>query len=89
MKITTFNSQKGPKAVGPYSTAKIYNHTVYVSGQIPLDPSTGNVVSDNLEEQVRRAMENLKITLEELNCSLDMVLRCTLYLSVPLILFRT
>ena len=49
MKISTFNSQKGPKAVGPYSTAKIHNNTVYVSGQLPLDPSTGNLVSENLE----------------------------------------
>lgn len=48
MKITTLNSQKGPKALGPYSTAKIFNHTLYVSGQIPLDPATGNVVSDKL-----------------------------------------
>ena len=82
MSIRTFNTQLGPKAIGPYSTIKIYNATLYVSGQIGLDPTTGNMVSDSLEEQTHRAMLNLKTVLSEVGCKMEQILRCTLYLTV-------
>jgi len=54
--IKTFNTTLGPKAIGPYSTAKIFNGLMYVSGQIGIDPKTSDLVSDDVEQQTRRAM---------------------------------
>jgi 2-iminobutanoate/2-iminopropanoate deaminase len=46
--IKTFNTSLGPKAIGPYSTAKIFNGAMYVSGQVGIDPKTGELVSEDL-----------------------------------------
>jgi 2-iminobutanoate/2-iminopropanoate deaminase len=46
--IKTFNTTLGPKAIGPYSTAKIFNGVMYLSGQIGIDPKTGELVSDDV-----------------------------------------
>jgi 2-iminobutanoate/2-iminopropanoate deaminase len=54
--IKTFNTALGPKAIGPYSTAKIFNGLMYVSGQIGIDPKTSELVSDDVELQTRRAL---------------------------------
>ena len=54
--IKTFNTTLGPKAIGPYSTAKIFNGLMYVSGQIGIDPKTSELVSDDVEDQTRRAL---------------------------------
>jgi 2-iminobutanoate/2-iminopropanoate deaminase len=54
--IKTFNTVLGPKAIGPYSTARIYNGVMYVSGQIGIDPKTSELISDDVEQQTRRAM---------------------------------
>ena len=80
--IKTFNTTLGPKAIGPYSTAKIFNGVMYLSGQIGIDPKTGELVSDDVEKQAVMALNNLKTILEETKCSLDYVLRCTVYLTV-------
>ncbi len=80
--IKTFNSTLGPKAIGPYSTAKVFNGVMYVSGQIGINPQTGELVSDDVEEQTRQAMENLKTILAETKCNFNYVLKCTLFLKV-------
>lgn len=80
--IKTFNTALGPKAIGPYSTAKIFNGVMYLSGQIGIDPQTGELVSDDVEKQATMALNNLKTIVEETKCSLDNVLRCTVYLTV-------
>lgn len=80
--IKTFNTALGPKAIGPYSTAKIFNGVMYLSGQIGIDPQTGELVSDDVEKQATMALNNLKTIVEEAKCSLDNVLRCTVYLTV-------
>jgi 2-iminobutanoate/2-iminopropanoate deaminase len=54
--IKTYNTVQGPKAIGPYSTVKVFNGTMYVSGQVGLDPKTGELISQDLEIQVRRAL---------------------------------
>lgn len=46
--IKTFNTALGPKSIGPYSTAKVFNGTLYVSGQVGLDPKTGELISQDL-----------------------------------------
>jgi 2-iminobutanoate/2-iminopropanoate deaminase len=81
MEKQVFNSTKGPKARGPYSSATILGNLVFVSGQGPIDPETDKFVGETVEEQTRRVLENIKIILEELGSSLDKVLKCNVYLS--------
>lgn len=81
MEKQVFNSTKGPKARGPYSSATILGNLVFVSGQGPIDPETDKFVGETVEEQTRRVLENVKIILEEVGSSLDKVLKCNVYLS--------
>lgn len=69
-----------PQAIGPYSQAVIHNGLVYLSGQIPLDPATNNLVEDNIVVQTRRVIENLQAILEATGSSLEKVLKTTVYL---------
>lgn len=69
-----------PAAIGPYSQAVRWNGLVYVSGQIPLDPATGQVVEGGIEEQTVRVLENLKAVLEAAGAQLDTVLKTTIFL---------
>ncbi|MFN0103571.1 MAG: RidA family protein [Bryobacteraceae bacterium] len=73
-------TDEAPKAIGPYSQAIIYGNTVYCSGQIPLDPATGQLVEGGIAEQTARVLENLKAVLEAAGSSLDRVLKTTVFL---------
>ncbi|MCF7914995.1 MAG: RidA family protein [Spirochaetaceae bacterium] len=73
-------TDKAPAAVGPYSQAVAWGNTVYVSGQLPLDPAQGKIVAESIEDQTRQAMENLKSILEEAGSSLDRLLKVTIFL---------
>jgi 2-iminobutanoate/2-iminopropanoate deaminase len=66
--------------MGPYSQAVIDGGTVYVAGQGPVDPQTGQLDLSDIRSQTRRTIENLKAILEAAGSSLDGVLRCTVYL---------
>jgi 2-iminobutanoate/2-iminopropanoate deaminase len=70
-----------PKAIGPYSQAVKANGVVYTSGQIALDPATGNLVEGSFEEQVHRVMRNLEAVLREAGSGFDRVLRATVYVT--------
>lgn len=74
-------SNQAPQAIGPYSQAIISNGFAFLSGQIPLDPATGQVVAGGITEQTVRVMENLKAVLEECGTSLDHVVKTTVYLT--------
>jgi 2-iminobutanoate/2-iminopropanoate deaminase len=76
-----FLTTKGPKAVGPYSTAVIHGDTVFVSGMIPLDPATGKVVEGGIEEQTRQALENVKTVLGEMNLTMQDALKVSVFLT--------
>ena len=69
-----------PAAIGPYSQAMILGDLVYTSGQIPLDPGTGQMVEGGIEEQSRRVMENLAAVLEAAGSSLKQVVKTTCFL---------
>ncbi len=69
-----------PQAIGPYSQAVEAGELVFVSGQIPLDPATGNIVPGDIKEQTRRVMENGKAILAEAGCGMDEVVKTTIYL---------
>ncbi len=73
-------TEKAPKAVGPYSQAVKYGNLLFVSGQIPLDPETGNLVAGNISDQARRVLANLKAVIEAAGMTLDNVLKCTCFL---------
>jgi reactive intermediate/imine deaminase len=69
-----------PQAIGPYSQAVRAGNTVYLSGQIPLDPATGELVGGGFEDQARRVFENLKAVAAAAGTSLDAAVRVTIYL---------
>ena len=74
-------TDRGPKAIGPYSQAIRANGFLFVSGQIPLDPATQQLVAGGVRAQAERVLENLKGILEAAGSSLDRVLRATVFLA--------
>jgi len=74
-------TDKAPAAIGPYSQAVRAGDTVYLSGQIPLDPSTGLLVEGDISAQARRSFENLKAVCEAAGGSLGDIVRLGLYLT--------
>ncbi|MCA0298227.1 MAG: RidA family protein [Proteobacteria bacterium] len=75
------HTDHAPAAIGPYSQAVRAGTTVYFSGQIPLDPATGNLVDGDIAAQARRAFDNLKAVAEAAGGSLDRIVRLGLYLT--------
>ncbi|MGE5246655.1 MAG: RidA family protein [Betaproteobacteria bacterium] len=74
-------SAHAPKAIGPYSAAVRAGRAVYVSGQIPLDPATGQMVDGDVAAQTRRVMENLKAVLEAAGLTFAHVVKTTIFLA--------
>jgi 2-iminobutanoate/2-iminopropanoate deaminase len=72
-------TESAPKAIGPYSQAVIYNGVAYLSGQIPLDPASGQIVEGDIAAQTERVLENLKAVLAACGSSLGQVLKTTVY----------
>ena len=73
-------TDRAPKAIGPYSQAVRANGFVFLSGQIPLDPGTGEMVQGDIVEQTQRVMQNLEAVLTAAGSSFDKVVRATIYL---------
>ncbi len=76
-----FYSERVPKPKGPYSQAVIHNGLLYISGQVPLDPVSGEVVRASIEEETEAALNNIKIMVEEAGSSMEAVLKVTCYLA--------
>ncbi|QEA38313.1 RidA family protein [Pistricoccus aurantiacus] len=74
------NTDKAPAAIGPYSQAIKAGNTVYFSGQIPLDPGTMELVSEDFETQARQVFKNLSAVCEEASGSLKDIVKLNLYL---------
>lgn len=75
------NTARAPAAIGPYSQAVRRGGSVYLSGQIPLDPDSGLLIEGDIDAQARRAFDNLKAVCEAAGGSLDDVVRLGLYLT--------
>ncbi|MCK4533987.1 MAG: RidA family protein [Syntrophobacterales bacterium] len=75
------NTSRAPRPVGPYSQAVKANGWLYISGQIPIDPETGEPVGGPFELQARRALNNLKEILEAGGSGLDRVIKVTIFLT--------
>jgi len=77
---TRISTDKAPAAIGPYSQAVRIGDFLYTSGQVALDPATGQIVAGGIEEQTRRVLENLKAVLEAAGASLAQVFKTTVFL---------
>ena len=73
-------TDKAPKAIGPYSQAIVANGLIFASGQIPIDPATGELNNGPFEEQTRQVLKNLTAVLEAAGSSLDGVVKATVFL---------
>jgi 2-iminobutanoate/2-iminopropanoate deaminase len=78
--LQVVTTDSAPRAIGPYSQAIVHNGMVFVSGQIPLDPATNQLISGPIGEQTRRVLSNISAILKEAGSSLDQVLKTTVYL---------
>ncbi|OAA83487.1 RidA family protein [Clostridium ljungdahlii] len=79
MEKEIISTKKAPGAVGPYSQAVKVGNFLFTSGQIPLDPSTGELVSSDIKKATERSLENIKALLEEAGTSFDKVIKTTVY----------
>ena len=75
------SSPNAPRAIGPYSPAVRAGQLLFVSGQIPIDPATGNMIDGDVAAQARRVMENLGALLQAAGLSFASVVRTTIYLA--------
>ncbi len=73
-------TNKAPQAIGPYSQAVVHDGIAYVSGQIPMDPASGDLVGGDVAVQTERVLENLKAILAACGSSMADVLKVTVYL---------
>lgn len=81
MEPSTIHTDLAPAAVGPYSQALVYGGLVFASGQIPLDPATGQIVGTTPAEQTAQAMRNLAAVLEASGSGLNLLLKTTIFLT--------
>ena len=75
------STNKAPEAVGPYSQAVKYNNLLFISGQVSINPETGELEKESVAEETKRALLNIQQILIEAGSSLDKVLKCNVYLS--------
>ena len=80
MKKKVIQTDKAPKALGPYSQAIQAGNLLFLSGQIPIDPATGELVAGDIAEKTRRVMENIKAVLESQGLSMEDVVKSTVFL---------
>ena len=81
MTRTPINTDNAPAAIGTYSQAIRHGDTVYISGQIPVDPATGKVVSDDIEAQIEQVFKNLAAVAAAAGSDLDRALKVTVFLT--------
>jgi len=77
----SFSSDNAPKAIGPYSQAVRVGDLLFLSGQVPLDPTTGQLIEGDISAQTRRVMENLGAVLKSAGLSFADVARTTIFLA--------
>ncbi len=81
MQLEKVSTASAPAAIGPYSQAVICNNMVFTSGQIPINPATGNVEAQTIEEQTEQVMKNLGAVLEAAGSSFEKVVKTTCFLA--------
>jgi len=79
MNKTVINTSNAPAPIGPYNQAILTGNTLYVSGQIPIDPSSGEMIVNSIEEETRMVMTNLGKILEKAGMDYNNVVKCTIF----------
>jgi 2-iminobutanoate/2-iminopropanoate deaminase len=79
--MKTIATDKAPAAIGPYSQGKVVGNLVFFSGQIPLDPASGEIKGSNIAEQTTCICENIGTLLAEAGCTYDSVVKTTCFLA--------
>jgi 2-iminobutanoate/2-iminopropanoate deaminase len=79
--VEAFSSPGAPKAIGPYSPAVRAGQLLFVSGQVPIDPATGGMVSGDIQTETRRVMENIGALLAAAGLDFSAVVRTTVFLA--------
>tara|TARA_R110000737_G_scaffold254611_1_gene263922 strand:- start:1316 stop:1696 length:381 start_codon:yes stop_codon:yes gene_type:complete len=75
------NTSNAPAPIGPYNQAILSNGTLYISGQIPLNPKSGKLVSGDIKKETKQSMENLKAILTEAEMTFENVVKSSIFLS--------
>lgn len=75
------NTLNAPAPIGPYNQAVIYGNTLYISGQIPLNPQTGELVMDSIQSETKQVMENLKAILDAAEMTFEQVVKASIFIS--------
>ena len=75
------STKKAPQPIGPYSQAILVGNTLYTSGQIALNPETGELVMDTIQEETTQVMENLKSVLEAVDMTFENVIKSSIFIS--------
>ncbi len=74
------STEHAPKAIGPYAQGVDTGNLLFLSGQIPIDPAVGEITAVSIEDQTRQALENVKAILESGGCTMEHVVKTTVYL---------
>lgn len=75
------STKNAPAAIGPYSQAILAGNTIYVSGQLPIDPATGSFAGEDIQSQTRQSLKNMQAILEQAGMSMKDVVKTTVYLA--------
>lgn len=75
------NTSNAPAPIGPYNQAVLHKDTLFISGQIPVNPETGELVEGNIQKETAQCMANLKAILEEAQMTFENVLKTSIFLS--------
>jgi len=78
--LTKINSDNAPAPIGPYSQAIALDNLLFTSGQIAIDPITGDIIDGDVVAQTRQVLENLKAVLSAAGCNIDSVVKTTIFL---------
>lgn len=74
------NTVNAPAPIGPYNQAILSGNTLYISGQIPIDPKSGELISGDIKKETRQSMENLRAILEEADMTFENVVKSSIFL---------
>lgn len=77
---TVLNTEKAPQAIGPYSQGIDTGNLLFLSGQIPICPAEGKITASDIEGQTKQSLENVKAILESAGCTMDNVVKTTVFL---------
>jgi len=81
MQKQIISTDKAPAAIGPYNQAILAGNTLYCSGQIPIDPATGELVQDSIEAEMHQVMKNISAVLEAANMGLLNVVKASIFMA--------